>query len=264
MASARSGQLHDAAFFAGSQAAGAELKLAYAFEQELEIAVIVGDSGLGKTTLLRRFTSRSEAAGHVVVDVFFPQLTADGLLSFIAAELGDAPVSGDRDALVRRISQLVREIAERGLALVIVIDDAHLMSDAATLEALQLLLNLREREDARLTIVMAGQRSLIAKLGRVPAVAQRVGITATLLPLNDEETSAFTRQFLRANGHGEMLIDDEALQSVYPLTGGVPRMIKRLCEMATLVAASGGASEVSLADLRSVAAELPRFGLEAA
>ncbi|MBA3314490.1 MAG: AAA family ATPase [Planctomycetaceae bacterium] len=257
--------LCDSAFFAESQAGAAELKLAYAFEQALDVAVLIGDPGLGKTTLLRRFASRVEATGDTVIDVFYPQLGADGLLAFIAGELDGEPTSsGRREDWIRRIANRVRRTAEQGCGLVIVVDDAHLMADAATLESLQLLLNLRERENARLTLVMAGQRSLIANLNRVPALAQRIGVTATLLPLSRTETASYARHFLRAMRHAEVTIDDDAALALHEMTGGVPRAVNRLCEMAIVVAAADGASTIRRADVQTVAGELPRFGCDAA
>jgi type II secretory pathway predicted ATPase ExeA len=265
MTESRRGLLDDAAFFSESHAGTGELKLAYAYEQDLELAVLIGDPGLGKTALLRRFAARVEGAGDRLLDVFFPQLGPDELLAFLAGELdGEPTASTRREELLRRIASRVREAKEANRALAVVIDDAHLMADSATLETLHALLNLRERESAKITIVMAGQRSLIANLSRVPALAQRVGITTTLLPLSSAESAAYARQYLRSRGHGDVSIDDDALDGIHRLTGGVPRAINRLCEMAILVAASNGATELYLSDLRMVASELPRFGCEAA
>lgn len=264
MALSHSGTMPERRFFAGGRAGAAELKLGYAFEQNLDVALLVGDPGLGKTTLLRRLASRI-AEDRRVVDVYYPRLDADGLLSFIASELDETlTASPRRDELLRRIAASAQQLANENRGLALLLDDAHLMTDPAAIECLHLLLNLRQREGLHMTIVLTGQRSLLANLSRVPAFAQRVGITATLLPFNAPETIEYTRHLLQSAENESLLIEDEALQEIPRLTGGVPRAIDRLCEMATIVAAANGAARLTLADVQTVFDELPRLSCEAA
>jgi type II secretory pathway predicted ATPase ExeA len=265
MAHSLSGTLHEPRFFAGGRAGAAELKLGYAFEQNLEVALLIGDAGLGKTTLLRRLADRIAGRGYAVIDVFYPQLDADGLLSFIASELDDEPITSHRrDELLRRIAASAQRLASQNKGFALLIDDAHLMADPAAIECLHLLLNLRQREGVRMMILLAGQRSLLANLSRVSAFAQRVGITSTLLPFNTTEAIAYTRHLLQSGEKDSIVIEDDALAAIPRLTGGIPRAINRLCEMATIVAAANGTTRLTLADLQTVFDELPRLSSEAA
>lgn len=265
MAPSLSGTMCEPRFFAGGRAGAAELKLTYAFEQNLEVALLVGDPGLGKTTLLRRAATRIADSGHSVVDVYFPQLDADGLLSFIASELDDANTTAlRRDELLRRIAASAHQLAKQNRGLVLLLDDAHVMTDPAAIECLHLLLNLRQREGVRMMTILAGQRSLLANLARVPAFAQRVAITATLLPLNLSEAIDYTRHVLQSSENDALLIEDEALEVIPRLTGGVPRAIDRLCEMATIIAAANGSTRLTVTDLQTAFDESPRLSCEAA
>ena len=251
-------------FFAHAHAAAAALKLAYALEQGHELALLVGEPGLGKSRLLRQATANAAAAGDAVVDVYFSRLDADSLLAFLEGELAqrdDAkqPMSraaGCRTDSLQPIARHVRRLSDAGRGIVIAIDDAHLIRDPAVFETLQLLLNLRDREHARLTILLAGQRSLLADLSRTPALAQRVAVTASLAPLDVGSTSQYVQARLQFDHDGEIAINDDAVELLHDAACGVPRHIDRLCAMARLIAELDNRCRISVADVGEVALEL--------
>ena len=253
-----------AAFFSESHAGAAEMKLGYAWDHRLEAALIVGESGLGKTTLLRRFANRLAADGHSVVDLFFARLDVDGLLAFIHQELEGPAEAIGRESRLRWIAQRARELSHDDRGLAILVDDAHLLRDAEIFEAMHMLLNLRDREGARLTIVLAGQRALLADLGQVPAFAQRISVTATLAPLAADQTASYIRHLLRAADLDDRLFEDEAIESIHNRSIGIPRTINCLCEMALIMAQADGRSSISRRDIELLTPEFPVFCRDAA
>jgi len=240
------------AFFPSSPAHAADLKLAYAVEQGLEAAVLYGPPGLGKTTLLRRAVARAASAGHAIADVFFPRVNADELIEFIDAEL-TAEASrhqAETGPRMNRIAAHVRTLTEAGRGVVIAIDDAHLLRDAA-FETLHLLLNLREREAARVTVLLAGQPSLAAALARCPSFAQRIALSASLAPMRSDELAAYIRHRLSTTGRVADTFDAEAVATIHARSFGVPRSVDRLCEMALLIATVERRERVTTADVAS-------------
>jgi general secretion pathway protein A len=253
-------------FHPGAVARAAELKLAHVVEQGLDVALLVGEPGLGKTTLLRRATSHAASLGHAVADVFFPRLGVDDLLAFLDTELSSAsPGACDgREARLHRIAAQVRQLGAEGRGVVISVDDAHLLRDAAVFEALHALLNLREREGARLTLLLAGQRSLLADLAKVPAFARRVAVTATLTPLGRDETAGYVHHRLTAAGYDRDFFDDQALDAVHDASGGVARAINHVCDVALLIAGAENRDRVLHRDVDAAVQECPAFTRAAA
>lgn len=252
------------AFYADSHAGTAELKLAYACNEGLDVALLIGDTGLGKTTILRRLAARLTSAGHAVVDVFYSQLDVDSLLAFLDDELtgdgSDHPAPNlDREARIRRIAGSTRRLAASNRHLAILFDDAHFLRDAAVFETLQLLLNLREKTGVSMTLVLAGQKSLVADLMRFPALAQRVAVTSVLAPLTATETVSYVRHRLAHAGATSDGFTNEVLSAIHQRAAGIPRAIHRMCEMSLLIAQSEGRSQVTLEDLAAADAEMPMF-----
>src|SRR5690606_36937407 len=128
---------------------------------------------------------------------------------------GFDPAAAEREMRLRRIAARSRQLAQENRSLAILIDDAHLLRDPAAFETLQLLLNLREREGARLSIALAGQRSLLAELERVPPFSQRISVVATLAPLNEEQTATYVRHRLSAARWDGSHFDSDALTAIH-------------------------------------------------
>jgi general secretion pathway protein A len=255
----------DSHFFPSSHAHTADLKLAYAVEQGLEAALLVGSPGLGKTTILRRALARAAAANNAVVDIFFPRLDAEELLAFIDTELSlqaDAR-HHDGEPRLHRIASSVRKLAEAGRGVVIVIDDAHLLPGVA-FETLQLLLNLRERESVRITVLLAGQTALLANLAKVSAFAQRVAVTAALAPMHRDETAAYARHRLAASASNAPAFDEASLDALQEHSAGVPRTANRLCDIAILIAAADRRELITAAAVTAAAQECSTFLRDAA
>ena len=245
-----------AAFFTECPAGIAEQKLSYAIDEGLDAAILVGAPGLGKTTVLRRLAEHARRSGNVLVDVFFPQVVVDGLVAFLDSELSGATTDDRRDARLRRIADCVRELGRQRRGVVLMVDDAHLVSDATIFDALPGLLNLRDREGARVTAILSGQAPLLARLAEFPGLSQRIAVAATLTPLSEPDTASYIRHRLRTAGQEETLFAGESLVALYETSRGVPRIIDRICEMAMIVAASAGRALVCAEDIRVVSGEL--------
>jgi len=100
-------------------------------QDEGDIAVIVGESGTGKTTALRQYADESHSAILINVDPSFSQVT---LMNEIAKSLG-VESKGGQSAVIERIIE-----ALNGRDAVLIVDEADYLSDSA-LELLRRVIN---------------------------------------------------------------------------------------------------------------------------
>ena len=248
-------------FFPGRSAHAAWLKLGYLLERGHGLAVLTGEPGCGKSLLSSRLTAVAAAAGDVTAHVAFPLLDVDELLAFVDAALTGGDVPGNRSVHVRRIEGRLARLAAEGRRALLTIDDAHLVGSDAVFDALGLLLNLRQFAGANLSIVLAGNLSLLASLRRRPELAQKIDLAAHVSAFEPAETAAFAKLRLSENGFDPEEFGEEAATAVHDAAHGVPRLVRRLCEMACVLAEADGSRRVGPETIEAAAAEfLPTAG----
>ena len=136
---------------------------------------------------------------------------------------------------VRRIQRALADNTERRRHAVIVLDEAHLLDNGHTLEALRLLMNFQTDRQPGLTLLLAGEPGLLATLARMPHLEERLGVKCLLRPFNEEETAAYVSHRLRVAGAARPIFEPDALPAIFGLTHGIARRINRLCDLALLI-----------------------------
>jgi DNA transposition AAA+ family ATPase len=139
-------------------------------QDDRDIAVIVGESGTGKTTALRHYEKESHSAFFVEVD---PSFTKNVLVSEIARAVG-VDQKGGMTAVIARIVEALRERDS-----VLIIDEADYLSDSS-LELVRRIIN----DKARTGVVLVGLPRLEYKLRNIrndhEQLTSRVGILLKL------------------------------------------------------------------------------------
>jgi hypothetical protein len=121
--------------------------------------------------------------------------------------------------------------ARAGRGMVVVIDEAQNLSDAA-LEMVRLLTNFETPRAKLMQIVLAGQTQLSEKLMQPSLVQlrQRISTICRLEALSAEETTAYIEHRLKFAGYGgDPLFTKDALKEITEAGQGIPRTINTLC-----------------------------------
>ena len=246
-------------YFPGESHEGALLKLRYAVENHQAGALLAGTSGIGKTQIVNTLLAGLNDQFSPRVHLVFPHMPPDQLLAYIAAELSgsaaDAPVTSIQES-VRRIETTLTENARHGRHAVVVVDEAQLLVDSGALEWMRLLLNFETQSGTGLTLLLVGQPALLPALERLPALEERLGVKCLMRPFTAQETAAYVQHRLAIAGARDSIFSDDALEKLHDLTGGSPRRINRLADLALLIGYAEERDQLTASQIDAVNEEL--------
>ncbi len=231
-------------------------RILYAIE-ERELALLTGDVGVGKTTLIRVLLEQLTEDQHAV-SIIDPLLSPGQFMRAVVKSLGNEPPKHMRADLVEQAQNLLLSFHRQGRYPVVIIDEAQLCSKAL-LDEIRLITNFQLNHLNLLSLVLVGQTELRTRL-RKPVYAplrQRIGIHYHLEPLTPEDTISYVNHRLRRAGvRPTTVFSADALEAVHPLSGGVPRVINVLCTNAMIAAFTRKEKPISLETLQAAAQEV--------
>jgi len=127
------------------------------------------------------------------------------------------------------------------------------------LEEIRMLAGLEAGKEKVLHVILVGQPQLDEILDHpgMDQLRQRVKLRYRIRPLNEEEVSAYIQHRLRVAGAKDTtLFPPETMLAISEYTGGIPRLINTLCDMALTCAYADGLPNVTPEVMESAVKEL--------
>lgn len=247
-------------YFESPQHAQARDELLHVVESMQGFALLSGEVGCGKTTLLRHMQHQLPADTYHVV-AWVVQQPCEQPVDFLRAvgqRLGVNVAGAKADPMLQEMQRHLQTIRQRRRRAVLLVDEAQMLVGAPVMEALRAMLNFEGDGYKLITVVLAGLPLLVDNVQVDAALWGRLACHAGLVPLREAETRAYVRYRLQHVGAMQPLFDDGVLARVHALTGGVPRLINTVCDTALWRMARAGQGEASMSLIDTVAARMHR------
>lgn len=208
--------------------------LHYGVESRRGFIQITGEIGAGKTTLSRMLLQKLEGRVHSSL-VFNPRLSEFEILQVIVEDFGIQPNGKKRKHYFDSLNRFLLGELEKGLNAVVIIDEAQLLSPKV-LEQIRLLSNLETLTKKLLQIILIGQPELKDLLSRpdLEQLRQRITVRYHLPELCREEVGEYLLHRLQVAGADCNFFAPEAIDLLYQLSSGIPRVINVLADRAML------------------------------
>lgn len=229
-------------------------KLLYVVEYNKGAALLTGEVGCGKSTLSRVFIFQLEEEKYDTGLVINPSLPADELLYEIAMQLGVSPPSAQRSAIFRALNEHLLLNTQRGKSTVLILDEAHTITDRHVFEDLRMILNFQLNDRYLLTVILLGQPDLREMIARQSPLDQRMAIRLNLGHLNAQETAFYINFRLKTAGRIRRIFTHDAVTAIHQQSAGIPRSINNLCDLCLLEGMRMQAREVEGSLVKTVLA----------
>ena len=213
--------------------------------------MIIGQTGLGKSSLLRLFIHDLPQNRYHPLYLHLTPLNANAFLRLIVIKLGEHPKLG-KD---RMLLQILERINQNDKCTLFIIDEAHLI-DPKTLTDLRLLISSIEQE-VSLKILLCGQENLsrILKRASHADLAHRITLQFIMRPLSNQKTAAYIDYRITKAGGSSKFFESEAKGLIHDYTGGVPRQINNVATACLINAAARGLKIITDALVNETMAE---------
>lgn len=225
-------------FYLAPNHAESVAKCEYAIRNKSGMAVVYGDIGTGKTTILNTLRQRFEGDDYTIANLNYTNQTSDtALLKAIAGEFGLNPPRTKQGAFDHLQEFLAQEVVA-GRTPLLLIDEAQqlrnsIRPDRDMLGVIKLLTNMMLEHERLIQIILFGQLELIPLLKQRRELLSRVAQFGVLSPLTKGDAAAMLEhRWKTVGGHLPLPIDKPALDHIYHAAKGLPRDLVKVCNSA--------------------------------
>ncbi len=222
------------AFYRSPQHEEALQRLRYVIEHRKGVAMLIGEVGCGKTTVIRALSDFFDKDKYQFQTISNPALGPTDLIKAILLKLAGHANNGSKADLLERLHQHLFQNAENGVSTALAIDEAHVIGNKASLDELRMLLNIQSDDEFLITLILLGQPPLLKNISELQPLKERISIKFNLEPLDPQNTLDYIVHRLKWAGATRDIFTREAVQAVYEFAGGLPLRINNLCDRCLL------------------------------
>ncbi len=224
-------------FFMGESHARAIAYLNYLLHTGDGIGVVTGEAGTGKSVVLEHVLAECET-DLVVARIRQSQLTTTEFFLAVCLQFDLQPENYHKATLIDALHRFVNKQHFAGKNVLLVIDEAHLLQHQV-LEEIRMLASLEKFGRKLISVILTGAPELeqLVNAQRKDALSQQVRMGCRLEPLNEGELDHYLEyRMWIAGGERTVLFPEDTLPLIMRYTGGIPRLINVLCDMALVAA----------------------------
>lgn len=208
--------------------------------------LLTGNPGCGKTTSIRNWVSSFNPSLYKVIYSSLSTLTVMEFYRNLVTSLGQVPFFRKADNCRTIQTEITRLALEKKVTPIIIIDEANHISNAI-LNDLKILFNFEMDSRDRAVILLAGlpQLNNTLRLGIHEPLKQRIVMNYNMDVLSKEEARTYILGKLKGAGCNQPVFEDNALEAIVNASGGIPRMINKLCNGSLLISNSQNLNVIS-------------------
>ncbi len=230
--------------------------LKYALLDNKSFMLLTGDIGTGKTTLINCLINSLDS-NFIIAKLVDPKLSQQDFFKSIADEFGLPYRHTGKSYFLKLFKKFLEQTHKKNKQVLLILDEAQRFQNEL-LEELRMLSNIEKQDTKLLNIFLIGQNefndTLLRRENR--AIRQRITIRYTLERLSLPETRQYITHRLHVAGATRDIFLQDAMHEIYLFSGGTPRLINIICDLALLTGFSEGKEQIDRPIIKECAKEL--------
>jgi type II secretory pathway predicted ATPase ExeA len=229
--------------------------------RERGLAVITGEVGSGKSSVLRAFMRQLAASSYLVLYGAVPAVAGPlrAVVEGWLEQLGEKIPFNNLARCIYLLHQSLEAVYEQGRQPFLALDESHLLDNRSLLQ-LKALLNYDMDSRLPVALVLVGGLKLAKALSLPPLeeIRQRLLFAYPLSGLKRTEMESYLAARLKQAGCERQIFPPEIIDEMYRHTQGIPRRVNQLANLCLVAAAT---RRLQLVDSACLLQALEEMGL---
>ena len=220
------------------------------------IALITGDEGVGKSSLVRLFMASLHQKRYRPLYTHLTRFNASSFLKIIVSAMDELPAWGRQNVFL----QILNKTKSTKIPTILFIDEAQLLAPDSLI-ALRLLVSSAIEDTDSLKIILSGHSDIKKELRRSchTALLQRITVRYHIPPLTLSQTQQYMDFHMRRVNASEKVFETEVKNDIHEYARGIPRLINNLATACLINAAVNNSRKVTNAILLQTLDEFQIF-----
>ncbi len=219
-------------------------RLKFFLFSQANIALLTGETGVGKSCLLKLFLSSFPDNRYQPVYLHLTHLKTAGLLKLIVSSMGEIP----KNTKANLFTQILDKSQRSDATTLLILDEAHLIPSDGLID-LRLLVSSALSDHQSLKIILSGQDELRSQLRRTChlPLANRISVKYHLPAFSQHQTHAYLDYQMQTVGSNDKVFEPEVKTLIHEFSNGIPRQINNIATACLIQAASQNTHKITQA-----------------
>jgi outer membrane protein OmpA-like peptidoglycan-associated protein/type II secretory pathway predicted ATPase ExeA len=225
------------------------------------IVFLTGDSGTGKSTLIKMITDILQEQ-FVIATLSNPELSGLDFFNVLSVRFKFNKNFNSKSAFLVHLRNYLRNSQPIDKNILLIINDADRLT-VELFEELALMSEIELNDRKMISILLAGRKGWVdeSMQKNIKRVSDKIAVVCNLDPLNEADTAQYIKYCLSTAGTKKNIFSTKAIHEIFSFSRGNLSLINSICDLALIKGYSSRKKTINTAIIKECGSELQEKGI---